>query len=67
MDNSTVTSADILEGAVYFNDKLVEPFVNDYGIYVLDDFNPRYHKLLITKDLFVEAYNRWIADERKYD
>lgn len=47
--------------------KPAEPFVDDYGIYVPSDIDYRYCKLLITKELFIEAYNRWIADERKYD
>lgn len=37
-----------------------KPFVGDDGIYVPSDYDPGYHKLLITRELFVEAYNKWI-------
>ena len=48
------------------------PYVNDDGIYVPEkEFVPEgctsTYKCVITKDLFVEAYSRWIADEKKYD
>lgn len=38
----------------------VKPYVNDDGIYIPYEYDPRYHKLLISKELFVEAYNKWI-------
>jgi hypothetical protein len=38
-------------------------FVDDEGIYVPYEQNPIYHKLLISKDLFIEAYNKWIKGE----
>ena len=38
-------------------------FVGDYGIYVPYEYNSRYHKMLISKELFVEAYNKWIKDD----
>ena len=41
----------------------VKPYVGDDGIYVPYEYDPRYHKLLISRDLFVEAYNKWIKDE----
>ena len=49
-------------------EKIHEPepakaFVDDDGIYIPHESNPRYHKLLISKDLFVEAYNKWIKGE----
>ena len=39
-------------------------FVGDDGIYVPSDYDPRYHKVLITKELFVEAYNKWIKSDK---
>ena len=42
---------------------IAEPFVDDDGIYIPDPFNPIYHSLLISKELFVEAYNKWIKGE----
>ena len=41
----------------------VKPYVGDDGIYVPYEHDPRYHKLLISRDLFVEAYNKWIKGE----
>ncbi len=38
-------------------------FVDDDGIYVPSDYDFRYHKLLISRELFVEAYNKWIKEE----
>ena len=35
-------------------------FVGDDGIYVPSDYDHRYHKLIITRELFIEAYNKWI-------
>jgi hypothetical protein len=40
-------------------------FVDDEGIYVPLDSDPRYHKMLISKELFVAAYNKWIKGETK--
>lgn len=37
-------------------------YVGDNGIYVPSDVDFRYHKLLISRELFVEAYNKWIKD-----
>jgi hypothetical protein len=45
--------------------KTAEPakaFVGDDGIYVPSDYDFRHHKLLMTKELFVEAYNKWIKN-----
>jgi hypothetical protein len=64
MSNDTVTVADVANRVMYESAK---PFVNDDGIYVPCNFNSNYYKLLISKELFVEAYNKWIADEKKYD
>ena len=38
----------------------VTAYVNDDGIYVSNDVDLRYYKMLISKELFVEAYNKWI-------
>ena len=43
------------------------PFVNDDGIFIPSDVDFRYYKLLISKELFVEAYIKWILEERRYD
>lgn len=48
------------------------PYVDDYGIHVPEkEYVPEgcasTYKCVVTKELFVEAYNRWIADEKKYD
>ena len=45
-----------------------EPYVNDKGIYVpLDEYvqegRATNYKCIITKELFVEAYNKWIKGE----
>ena len=44
---------------------LVEPkpakaYVGDDGIYIPSRHDYRCHELLISKDLFIEAYNKWI-------
>jgi hypothetical protein len=38
----------------------VKPYVDDRGIYVPYELDPRYHRQLISRELFVEAYNKWI-------
>ena len=44
------------------------PYVDDDGIYVPSQhyvekgFSPKY-KLLISKDMFVEAYNKWVKGD----
>lgn len=40
----------------------VKAFVGDDGIYVPNCANPRYHMVLISRELFVEAYNKWIKN-----
>jgi hypothetical protein len=35
-------------------------FVDDDGIYIPSRYDYRCHELLISKELFVEAYNKWI-------
>lgn len=40
--------------------KPVEPFVDDEGIYIPSSYDQRYYQCLITRELFVEAYNKWI-------
>lgn len=44
----------------------VEPakaFVGNDGIYVPSRHDFRHHEMLISKEIFVEAYNRWINDK----
>ena len=38
-------------------------FVDDEGIYVPYEFDSIYHKMLISRELFVEAYNKWIKGD----
>ena len=38
----------------------VKAFVGDDGIYVPSRYDPRRYELLISKELFVKAYDRWI-------
>jgi hypothetical protein len=38
----------------------VKAFVGDDGIYVPCRYDFRYHEMLISKELFIEAYNKWI-------
>lgn len=37
-----------------------KPYVGDDGIYIPDSYDSRYCRMLISKELFVEAYNKWI-------
>lgn len=41
-----------------------KPFVGDDGIYVPSLYNPHCHQCLITRELFVEAYNKWIKEPK---
>lgn len=43
--------------------ELAKAYVGDDGIYVPSRYDPRYHELLISKELFVEAYNKWIKND----
>ena len=38
----------------------VKAYVGNDGIYVPIDEDPRFYKMLISKEMFVEAYNKWI-------
>ena len=38
-------------------------YVGDDGIYVPSRYDYRYHELLISRELFVEAYNKWIKND----
>ena len=40
--------------------KPAKAFVGDDGIYVPARHDARYHEMIISKELFVEAYNKWI-------
>lgn len=54
---------------IKFKGELYKPYVNDHGIYapVVYD-NHVYDQCIMTKEMFVEAYNRWIKNdsENKY-
>ena len=43
--------------------KPVQSYVDDDGIYIPYEYDPTYHRMLISKELFVEAYNKWIKGE----
>jgi hypothetical protein len=52
------------------NEKLVkhEPYVDDEGVwYPCEEYTPEWmdtnYKLVISKKMFVEAYNKWIKGE----
>ena len=49
---------------INFRGDLYKPYVNDHGIYapVVYDDNI-YDQCLMTKEMFVAAYNRWIKNE----
>ena len=40
-----------------------KPYVDDEGIYVPYELNPIYHRQVISRELFVEAYNKWIKND----
>lgn len=42
--------------------KIAKSYVGDDGIYVPSRYDHRYHELLISKELLVEAYNKWIKN-----
>lgn len=48
-----------------------EPYVNDYGIYVpekeyVPEGSASFYRCVITKEMFVDAYNKWIKNDRNY-
>lgn len=49
--------------------ELAKAYIGDDGIYVPSRYDLRYHELLISKELFVEAYKKWIKNDnkRKYE
>lgn len=51
------------DNLIYEIDPLLfaEPYVGEDGIYGVNDLNPCFNKLIITKEQFIEAYNKWIA------
>ena len=54
--------------ALVYTAKISEPkpakaYVGDDGIYVPSRYDFRCHELLISKETFVEAYNKWIKGE----
>lgn len=40
----------------------VKPYVGDDGIWIPHCVDPRSYMMLISRELFVEAYNKWIVD-----
>lgn len=40
-----------------------ESYVDDNGIWIPSEYDYRCHRMLISKELFVEAYNKWIRGE----
>ena len=62
MDVDTVNSIRYIAGRIAPLEP-VKAFVDDEGIYIPCASNPKYHTCLITKELFVEAYNKWIKGE----
>jgi hypothetical protein len=42
-------------------------FVGDDGIYVPSRHDFRFHEMLISRELFVEAYNKWIKNDKYVD
>jgi hypothetical protein len=47
--------------------QLAKPFVDDNGIYGVSSSNPYYNYLIMSRELFVEAYNKWIRDPNTDD
>lgn len=43
--------------------KPAKAYVGDDGIYVPYRYDSRFHELLISRELFVEAYNKWIKND----
>lgn len=45
-----------------------EPYIDDDGIYIpMEEYVPEgcisAYKCIMTKEMFIEAYNKWIKDE----
>ena len=51
-----------IQSAVIKPAEPAKPYVGENGIYVPSEVDCRYHKLLISRELFVEAYNKWIKE-----
>lgn len=43
----------------------VKPFVGDDGIYIPSSVDCRAHQCIITKEMFIEAYNKWIREAKR--
>lgn len=43
-------------------ESLAKPFVGDDGIYGVNTSHPEFNYMIMSKELFVEAYNKWIKD-----
>lgn len=42
--------------------KLAVSYVGEYGIFVPSDLDCKMHKMLMSKELFIEAYNKYIMN-----
>jgi hypothetical protein len=47
----------------HYTRPIAKPYVAEDGIYVPLESNPQYSKMLIPRELFVEAYNKYIKGE----
>lgn len=52
--------------SITFRGEYHAPYVNDVGIYVPVVYSDQiYDQCIITKELFVEAYNKWIKPQNR--
>lgn len=50
-------------GGIITEPKIVEPYIGDDGIYIPNTYgNNVYYQCVVPKELFVEAYNKWIKN-----
>ena len=49
-----------------YEPKPAKPYVGQDGIYVPHCVDPTSHMLLISRELFVEAYNKWIKNQIRF-
>ena len=61
-----ITSNLTIKHPTYIEQK---PYVDDTGIYVplepyVKEGDASYYKCVMTKEMFVEAYNKWIKNEK---
>ena len=60
-----ITSNLTIKHPTYIEQK---PYVDDIGIYIplepyVQEGHASYYKCIMTKEMFVEAYNKWIKNE----